>query len=74
MQTATRPTRQPATVTLGHWNFVLVVEGMIVSGILPGMMDRAAAERQIRADRFLGPDVRIECSHHTYQIPAAEVS
>lgn len=68
-------TRREYTVTLGYWDFITVQDGQcVLSGTLAGMMDRAAAEREIRATRFLGSDAVIELAHHTYQIPAEQVS
>lgn len=67
-------TRREHTVTLGYWEYVYVQDRGVITGTMAGMMDRTEAERLIRQRSFMGADVRLELSHHTYQIPASDVS
>jgi hypothetical protein len=67
-------TRREHTVTLGYWDYVYVQDSGIITGTMAGMMGCTEAERLIRQRSFVGADVRLELVHHTYQIPATDVS
>ena len=62
------------TITMGYWNYAYFTNGVASKGTMAGMMDRTTAERHIRQQSFIPAGTVVEMVHHTYTIPAEDVS